>query len=61
MALNPLRVLMPKDHSIGHKAPRLAFGCPKGIKANAFVLPVRSCKTGAPIVNLDWGNIPLNQ
>jgi hypothetical protein len=61
MALNPTRVLMPKHHSVRHKTPRLAFCGSKGIKANAFVLSVRPCKTRAPIVNLDWGNIPLTQ
>jgi hypothetical protein len=61
MALNPPSVLMPKDHSIGHKAPRLAFSCPKGIKANAFVLSVRPTKTRAPFVNLDWSDIALTE
>jgi hypothetical protein len=59
MALNPPSVLVPEDHSIGHKAPRLAFSCSKGIKANAFVLPVRPRKTRTPFVNLDWGDIAL--
>ena len=59
MALNSEPVLVPKNHSVRHKSARLAFGCPKSIKANPFMVPVGPCKTRASFVNLDWSDIAL--
>jgi hypothetical protein len=59
MALNPTRMLMPKHHSIGHKAARLAFCRPKSIKYNPLMLAIWPRKARAPFVNLNRGDIAL--
>jgi hypothetical protein len=61
MAFNPLRMLMPKHHSVGYKTTGLAFCGSKSIKSNPFALPIRPCKTRSSLINLDRGNISLTQ
>jgi hypothetical protein len=61
MAFDPRSALMPKHHSIRHKASRLAFCGSKRIKANPLALAVRPSKARTAFVNRDWGDIALTE